>query len=56
MQISARGRYGLTTMVDENVWEKINAGICTIVESITLEELGESYKTLNRNLSPMFYI
>lgn len=39
-----------------NVWEKINASICTIVDSITLEDLAESYKILNNNRVPMYYI
>jgi len=42
--------------LNENVWEKINASICSIVDSITLEDLVERYKTLHGNLSPMFYI
>jgi len=39
-----------------NVWEKINASICGIVDSITLEDLAESYHALQEYKSPMFYI
>jgi Rrf2 family protein len=39
-----------------NVWEKINANICIIVDSITLEDLVESYHNLHEHKSPMFYI
>jgi Rrf2 family cysteine metabolism transcriptional repressor len=39
-----------------NVWEKINASICSIVDSITLEDLVESYHNLHEYKSPMFYI
>lgn len=42
--------------LNENVWEKINASVCSIVDSITLEDLVERYKILHGNLSPMFYI
>jgi Rrf2 family protein len=42
--------------LSENVWEKINASICSIVDSITLEDLVERYKILNGSISPMFYI
>lgn len=39
-----------------NVWEKINAGICNIVDFITLEDLVESYKTFNNKRAVMYYI
>lgn len=39
-----------------NVWEKINASIGSIVDSITLEDLVESYHNLHDHKSPMFYI
>jgi len=39
-----------------HVWEKINASICSIVDSITLDELVERYKYLNGSLARMFYI
>lgn len=39
-----------------NVWEKINASICSVVDSITLEDLVERYKLLTGTISPMFYI
>jgi len=50
------GKNTIDYCLNENVWEIINASICNVVESITLEDLVESYKTLNGNLSPMFYI
>lgn len=39
-----------------NVWEKINASICSIVDSISLQDLVESYHNLHDLKSPMFYI
>ncbi|MDD3365035.1 MAG: Rrf2 family transcriptional regulator [Syntrophomonas sp.] len=42
--------------LSENVWEKINASICSIVDSITLEDLVDRYKTMNGSISRMFYI
>jgi Rrf2 family protein len=39
-----------------NVWEKINVSICSIVDSITLDDLVDRYKTMNGSLSRMFYI
>lgn len=42
--------------LNENVWQKINASICNIVDSITLEDLAEHYVIINGNWSPMFYI
>lgn len=39
-----------------NLWQKINASISSIVDSITLEDLVESYHNLHYNKSPMFYI
>lgn len=39
-----------------NVWEKINANICSIVDSITLEDLVERYRAMNGSMSRMFYI
>lgn len=50
------GKNTIAYCLNENVWEKINASICSIVESITLQYLAESYKKLNGNLPPMFYI
>jgi Rrf2 family protein len=42
--------------LSENVWEKINASICSIVDSITLGDLVDRYKTMNGSLSRMFFI
>jgi Rrf2 family protein len=42
--------------LNQNVWEKINASICSIVDSITLEDLVERYKTMNGSIARMFYI
>jgi Rrf2 family protein len=42
--------------ISVNVWEKINASICSIVDSISLDDLVDHYKTLNGSLSRMFYI
>ncbi|HEX3011657.1 MAG TPA: Rrf2 family transcriptional regulator [Syntrophomonadaceae bacterium] len=39
-----------------NVWDKLNESINSIVDSITLEDLINKYKTLNINLSLMAYI
>lgn len=39
-----------------NVWDKINEGINSVVDSITLEDLVNEYRRLNGNLSAMHYI
>jgi Rrf2 family protein len=38
------------------IWEKIDACICNIVDSITLADLVEFYKTTKDNNTPMYYI
>jgi len=40
----------------ENVWEKINASICSVVDSVTLDDLVSRYKVINGSLAHMFYI
>jgi len=42
--------------LDMDVWEKINASICKVVDSITLEDLVDRYQTFNGNAARMFYI
>lgn len=42
--------------VTVNVWEKINASINEVVDSITLEDLANEYRKLNGNTAMMFYI
>lgn len=39
-----------------NVWEKINECISSFVDSITLEDLSESYRTLINKQALMYYI
>lgn len=40
----------------KQVWEKIDVSICNIVDSITLADLAELYKTAETNHAPMYYI
>lgn len=39
-----------------NVWNKLNDSINSLVDSITLEDLVNNYKTLNINMAIMAYI
>ena len=39
-----------------NIWDKINASINNIVDSITLEDLVNEYKKMNGEETLMFYI
>ena len=39
-----------------NVWDKINKSINSVVDSITLEDLADWYRSLSCNMQYMFYI
>lgn len=39
-----------------NVWDKMNAALSHLVDSITLEDLAEDYTNINNISAPMYYI
>lgn len=39
-----------------NVWDKLNESINTMVDSITLEDLVQAYKSMGNELGDMYYI
>lgn len=45
----------LEKCIYENIWEKLNISIATIVDSITLEDLVEQYNK-NKGIEYMYYI
>lgn len=47
-------RENLQTCIRTYVWDKINAGIDAVVDSITLEDLMDDFRGIND--APMFYI
>lgn len=46
----------LQNCIKVNLWDKLDEGINSLVDSITLEDLASEYKKLNDNQSIMFYI
>lgn len=48
--------YIFEACIKENVWEKINESINSVVDSLTLAELSENYKKLSGKEEYMFFI
>jgi Rrf2 family protein len=46
----------LERCINQNVYEKIDNSINQLLDRITLEDLQQEYKKMNRNIDYMFYI
>ncbi len=51
-----KGRYNVEYCLKSTVWDRMQANINELADSITLEDLAAEYKRINENQSYMFYI
>lgn len=54
--VAIKGRYNVEYCLKSAVWDRMQANINELADSITMEDLAAEYKRINENQSYMFYI